>query len=165
LYWRKGGERLVAKKEGKGIPKELYDKLRAKTPSQEIRDIVNKGKLPPYDDPVLPGLKVTGRVEADHIVPMKRIAEMDGFDALSFDNQLKVLNNHDNFIGLSPTANRSRGVMSFSEWTKHEKLGIEVDPAFRQEMILKEQQLEGQLQQQIDELLKVEGKNNKEIDN
>lgn len=143
---------------GKGIPKELYDKLRAETPSQEIRDLVNKGKRPPYDDPVLPGLKVTKRLDADHIVPMKRIAEMDGFDALSFDDQLLVLNNPDNFIGLSRSANRSRGARHFSEWTKHEQLGIEVNPVFRQEMILKERQLEGQLQQQIDDLLKTAGK-------
>ena len=63
----------------------------------------------PYDDPVLPGLKVTANLEADHIIPIKTITEMPGFNKLSQEDQLKVLNYPDNFVGLSKIANTSKG--------------------------------------------------------
>ncbi len=141
----------------KGISKALYDKLRKQTPSNAIRKLVNKNApKPPYDDPALPKLKVTGNLEADHIVPMKTITEMNGFDKLSEADQVKVLNYENNFVGLSKTANTSKGAQSFSDWTEYKKLDMQVDPTFRQTMIQKEQDMTVELQKYIDSLPKTQ---------
>ena len=138
----------------------LYKKLRKKTPSPSIRKMVNEGVDFPAKDPALPGIEVES-FEADHIVPMNNIVRMEGFEKLTFEQQLEVLNNPKNFAGLGRAANGSRQHKSYSEWT-HYKKGtseeIKVDEAFRQEMIEKEKELEKILQKQIDDLVE---KNNK----
>lgn len=75
------------------ISKELYDELRDGTP-----------------DPAIPGKYITDRLQADHIVSMKNIAKMENFDKLTKEQQLKVLNNEENFLGLSEAANKSKGL-------------------------------------------------------
>ena len=137
------------------ISDDLYNELRDQTPTQDIRNMVNEGIILPMPDFALPGLEITKRLHADHIVPMDKITKMEGFDLLTKDQQLQVLNNPDNFTGLSPSANTSKGPKSFEEWTEHKSRGIQVDPVFREEMIVREQQLQGQLQQQIDNLLRI----------
>jgi len=139
-----------------GITREQYTKLRDKTPSREIREAVNEGVELPMDDPALPGLKVAESLHADHIVSMKTITEMDGFSDLTFENQLKVLNNPENFVGLSETANTSKGSKTFAEWTEYKKGNIKVDENFRRTMMAREKELEPILQQQIKDLLKAQ---------
>ena len=41
---------------------------------------------------------------------MKNIAKMENFDKLTKEQQLKVLNNEENFLGLSEAANKSKGL-------------------------------------------------------
>jgi uncharacterized Zn-binding protein involved in type VI secretion len=139
-----------------GITPELYERLRAKTPNSEIQKTVNKGVELPMDDPALPGLQITKPLHADHIVSMKTITEYDGFSQLTFENQVKVLNNPQNFVGLSETANTSKGSKSFAEWTEYKKGNIKVDEAFRQKMMARERELEPILRQQIQDLLKAQ---------
>ena len=102
--------------------------------------MINEGVPFAIEDPALPRRKVK-QFEADHIVPMNNIVRMEGFEKLTFEQQLEVLNNPKNFAGLSRAANRSRQYKSYSEWT-HYKKGtpeeIKVDETFRQEMIEKE---------------------------
>ena len=137
------------------ISQELYDELRASTPSPSIRDKVNEGKVPPFPDNALPGFTVTKRLEADHIVSMDRITRMEGFEDLTREQQVKILNNSDNFIGLSRKANASKGSKTFAEWTEHKGSGTLVDPVFREKMIKIEANLETKLQQQIDDFVKM----------
>jgi uncharacterized Zn-binding protein involved in type VI secretion len=139
-----------------GITPEVYESLRAKTPNSEIQKAVNRGVELPMDDPALPGLKITKPLHADHIVSMKTITEYDGFSQLTFENQVKVLNNPQNFVGLSETANTSKGSKSFAEWTEYKKGNIKVDEAFRQKMMARERELEPILRQQIQDLLKAQ---------
>jgi len=134
---------------GKGISQETYNHLRARTPSKKIQSEVNEGVSLPMKDPALPGLNVTKPLHADHIVPMKQITQMDGFAELSTRNQLAVLNNPRNFVGLSETANTSKGARSFSEWTEYKKGEVKVDPTFRENMIAKSEALKVELQEQI----------------
>ncbi|TDL77914.1 ribonuclease YeeF family protein [Peribacillus frigoritolerans] len=136
------------------ISDDLYRKLRKKTPTEEIRDMVNKDVELPMPDPAIPGKMITTRLEADHIVSMDIISKLNGFDNLSYNQQLEVLNNIENFIGLSKTANTSKGSKSYSEWTIYKKENIEIDPIFREKMMKKEIELEIKLQKQIDEFLK-----------
>ncbi len=116
--------------------------------------MVNAGKVAPFPDPALPGLTVTKRLHADHIVSMDTITRMEGFDKLTRAQMEAVLNNPKNFIGLSETANTSKGAKSFADWTRYKKGGIDVDPAFRARMIEEETNVSRQLQQQIDDFLK-----------
>ncbi|QES75412.1 hypothetical protein F3K33_22445 [Clostridium diolis] len=95
---------------------------------------------------------------------MDKISKMDGFGKLTKEQQLEVLNNPNNFIGLSKSANTSKGAKSYEEWThyKKEKIGeIEVDPEFRNRMMKKEMEIERKLQKQIDDFVKDNQINNK----
>ncbi|EJR37574.1 hypothetical protein [Bacillus cereus] len=145
------------------ISKELYDELRDGTPTAKLREKVNEGIEDKIGtpDPALPGKYITDRLQADHIVSMKNIANVEKFYKLTKEQQLKVLNNEENFLGLSEAANKSKGSKSYSDWTIYKKEKIEVDPKFREEMIKKEKKLEMKLQKQIDDF--VEG-NKKDID-
>jgi len=154
-------EKIAKKEPGKArygerqISDEMYQILRAKTPSSEIRKMVNKGVKPPVPDPALPGKAITSKLEADHIVPMDKITRMDGFGKLTLEQQVKVFNNPENFVGLSKAANTSKGSKAFEEWTMYKKENIPVDPVFRENMMKKAAELEGKLQKQIDDLLKL----------
>lgn len=75
--------------------------------------MVNEGKIAPFPDDALPGFTVTKRLEADHIVSMDRITRMEGSDRLTKSQQVSVLNNTDNCIGLSRAANASKGAKTF----------------------------------------------------
>lgn len=84
---------------------------------------------------------------------------MENFDLLTKEQQVKVLNNPENFIGLSETANKSKGSKSYSEWTIYKKENIEVDSEFREGMIKREQELEKKLQKQIDNFIEENKRN------
>jgi hypothetical protein len=71
-----------------GVSKEKYAQLPKRTPSQEVRDSVNPEGT--KVDPVY-GYSVE-RLEADHIASRKSITEMDGFNQLTTDQQVEVLN-------------------------------------------------------------------------
>ncbi|WP_157418638.1 hypothetical protein [Bacillus cereus] len=139
------------------ISDEEYQILRKKTPSRKIQKQVNEnldeciGKA----DPALPGKIITGTLQADHIVSMDNIAKMDGFEMLTREQQIEVLNNPKNFIGLSESANKSKGPKSYSDWTVYKKENLMIDSTFRKKMIEKERQIEIELQHQIDEFNKL----------
>ena len=57
------------------------------------------------NDPALPGKTITKPLQADHIVSMDKITRMEGFDKLTFEQQLEILNNPENFVGLSVMLN------------------------------------------------------------
>lgn len=98
---------------------DTYNALRKVSPSQEIRDSVNpEGRK---FDPVY-GYEVD-RLEADHIVPLKEITEMPGFDELTFDQQVEIANLKENFMGLGKPTNASKGAKKMTEWKGHSKKG------------------------------------------
>lgn len=82
------------------ISKELYKKLRSKTSTKELQDKMNEGVILPIDDPVLEDKKVKTALEAHHIVPMDKIDKMENFEKLTFEQQVKNLNNPENFTAL-----------------------------------------------------------------
>ena len=140
------------------ISKALYKKLRKHTPSHELTVMVNKNVTMGMDDPLLPGLKITKPLQADHIVPMDKITRMEGFGKLTYKQQLEILNNPKNIIGTSISANSARGAKSFAEW-EYYKPGtpeqIKVNEVLRQQLIKKEKILEVEIQQYIDYLVKL----------
>jgi hypothetical protein len=78
---------------------------------------------------------------------------MTNFNLLTEEQQIAVLNLQINFAALSPRANSSKGSKTYANWTRHENLGINVDPGFRREMVRKENEARQQLQAQIDEFV------------
>ncbi|WP_273834224.1 hypothetical protein [Guptibacillus sedimenti] len=139
------GERKISDKIGR--------KLRASSPTKKLQDEVNKNidNLIGTPDPALPGKVINGKLHADHIVPLSKINRMEGFEKLTFDQQKEIANYRENFIGLTEIANKSKGSKSYEEWTIYKKEGIYVNPEFREKMILKERELEIDIQKLIDE--------------
>lgn len=137
-----------------GIPQHLYDALRSRTPSDEIRDAIRAALPQGVPDPALPSRLIAGPVHADHIVPMQKITQMRGFADLTEENMLRVLNFRDNFVALSEAANTSKGTRSFYEWMSYARGGIDVDAAFRKTMMFRELELEGTLENYIEQLLR-----------
>ena len=75
---------------------------------------------------------------------------MEGFEKLTLKQKLDVLNYEENFIGLSKTANTSKGSKSYREWTRYVKENIPISADFKSTMIAKERELEVVLQNLID---------------
>ena len=78
---------------------------------------------------------------------------MVGFDLLTTEQQISVLNLQSNFIPLSPRANASKGSKSYSQWQRHDTLGINVDTNFRRRMMREETRSRSELQNLIDSLV------------
>ncbi|MBC2676331.1 pre-toxin TG domain-containing protein [Listeria booriae] len=133
----------------KGVSKETYKTLRKKTPSPEIRAKVNPEG--PKFDPVY-GYEVE-KFEADHIVSMKNITEMDGFNKLTLEQQIEVLNLEDNFVGLGKRTNASKGSHDWSGWKGHSELG-DVPTEVREEMLKLEEGAIDALKKAIEERLR-----------
>jgi type VI secretion system secreted protein VgrG len=100
------------KKNGE-ITDEYYEYLRDRTPTKALRKTVNEGekplKCPLYETEEDP-------LEADHIVPMLEIVGMPGFNELTPEQHLDILNLEKNFWGLGKSANCSKGGKSMEEW-------------------------------------------------
>ena len=75
---------------------------------------------------------------------------MEGFEKLTLKQKLDVLNYEENFIGLSKTANPSKGSNSYSEWTRYVKENIPISADYKSAMIVQERELEVVLQNLID---------------
>lgn len=93
------------------------------------------------------------KFEADHIVSMKEVTEMDGFNRLTREQQIEILNLKDNFVGLGKSSNASKGAHSWADWKGHSKMG-EVPVNVRMEMLEKEKQAREALKVAIEERLK-----------
>ena len=122
------------------------------TPSRNIRNNVIKDIQLPMPNLDIPGkiIEIGERLEADHIVSMDRITKMEGFKKLTLKQKLDVLNYEENFIGLSKTANTSKGSNSYSEWIRNVKENILISADFKSAMISMERKLEAVLQNLID---------------
>lgn len=134
---------------GNPITKSEYSSLRKKTPSNDIRKMVNPEGT--KIDPVYG--YATDVLEADHIVPMKEIVDIPGFSQLSREQQIEVLNLKDNFIGLGKSTNASKGAKNWTDWQGHSKLG-EVPSDVRSNMLELESSARIALQKAIEERLK-----------
>lgn len=133
-----------------------YKKLRKKSPSQKIREIVNEDidQLIGKPDPAIPSKFIDGKLQADHIVSLKKISQMKNFEKLTAEERIQIANFKDNFIGLTKTANTSKGSKTYKEWTHYVKENIKIDSTFREKMIIKEQELEKIIQAKINTLAK-----------
>ncbi len=139
------------------ISKETYGKLRRASPSSKIQREVNKNidNIIGTEDFALPGKIINKKLHADHIVSLEKIARMEGFETLTYNQQKQIANYVENFIGLSETANTSKGSKSYADWYVYKKENIPVNPRFREKMILKEKELEIEIQKMIDDFNRI----------
>jgi hypothetical protein len=104
----------------------LYDRIRAATPSDAARERAlktwaaerqAKGIAGPEFDQV-GKLKTapTGKLAADHIVPVREIVEMDGFKDLTLQQQKAIVDMKENLIAMDSAANSSKGDISWRFW-------------------------------------------------
>ncbi|MGG0238033.1 hypothetical protein [Bacillus rhizoplanae] len=142
------------------ISDQTYAKLRRASPSSKIQREVNKNidDIIGTEDFALPGKIIDKKLHADHIVSLERMARMEGFETLTYNQQKEIANFVENFIGLSEAANTSKGSKSFADWYIYKKENILVNPEFREKMILKEKELEIKIQEMIDEFNRINKK-------
>lgn len=129
------------------VDADVYADIRTQSPSNAIRKMVNLG---PKIDPVY-GYSVS-RLEADHIISLKDVTNMEGFDLLSLKDQVAVANLPENFMGLGKSTNASKGAQSWAEWPGHSKLGP-VPQDVRTQMLAREERARAALQEAIKQRL------------
>ncbi|WP_427137299.1 hypothetical protein [Psychrobacillus psychrodurans] len=139
------------------ISDETYAKLRRASPSSKIQKEVNKNidDIFGTEDFALPGKIINKKLHADHIVSLEKIARLEGFESLTYQQQKEIANFVENFISLSEAANTSKGSKSFADWNIYKKENIPVNPV---KMILKEKELEIEIQKMTDEFNRINKK-------
>lgn len=109
----------------KTCPKQPDDKrkeeLRSKTPSDDMRDLVNQKSSV---CPVCGKNPAPKRLAADHIVPYNIIMQMPGFACMSKEDQIKTINSPNNFVGLCTSCNSSKCAKLWFRWKEHKKKGL-----------------------------------------
>lgn len=93
--------------------KERRDKLRNGSPSGPTKKRIKNKECKCVACKVNPG------DIADHIVPLDKITQMPGFACLNYDNQYKLANYPDNFIGICGSCNSSKKNKLWHDWHGH----------------------------------------------
>lgn len=104
----------------KKASKSDYDKARRKSPSPEIRKKINSEQ----ENCAACG-DTPKNLAADHIVPLKIIVQMPGFACLSNEDQKKIANTPENYIGLCKSCNSSKRDKLWHTWKGHKKRGLD----------------------------------------
>jgi hypothetical protein len=105
-------ERLVEQLIREGRP--LYDVMRAASPSSVVRSKVRSSAR--GLDAVTGVAPRSGNLQVDHVVPVRTIVDLPGFDKLRYDDQLAIVNDVTNLRAVDAIANGSRNDRSWSEW-------------------------------------------------
>jgi len=101
--------------------KERAKKLRRKSPTSAARESVNK-QSPKVCAAC--GCK-PNRLAADHIVPLKIISQMPGFACMSKQDQEKVANTPQNYVGLCTSCNSSKSAKLWHTWKGNKAKGLD----------------------------------------
>ena len=103
-----------AEKEAAAAQLSLYDRLRAAAPSVAAREQALKGVVTDQ----IGKLKTapTGKLQADHVVSVREIADMDGFAELTWKQQKSIVDMRQNLIAMDSAANASKGYWSWRAW-------------------------------------------------
>jgi hypothetical protein len=89
-------------------------------------------------------------LEADHIVPIREIVDMEGFAKLGREDQLAVRDLEKNLVMMDEAANASKGDRSWRAWPNARNF---YDEATIQNMIKREDELRKLIRQEIDRRL------------
>jgi hypothetical protein len=103
-----------AEKEAAAAQLSLYDRLRAAAPSVAAREQALKGVV--TDQVGKLKTAPTGKLQADHVVSVREIADMDGFAELTWKQQKSIVDMRQNLIAMDSAANASKGDRSWRAW-------------------------------------------------
>jgi hypothetical protein len=104
----------VAEKEAAAAELTLYDRLRAAAPSVAARERALKNVV--ADQVGVLKTKPTGKLQADHVVSVREIADMDGFAELTWKQQKTIVDMKQNLVAMDSSANASKGDRSWRAW-------------------------------------------------
>jgi hypothetical protein len=91
----------------------LYDRLRSAAPGERARDAALKGvtgdqigklKTPPQP------------LQAEHIVSVREVSDMDGFKDLAWSDQKAIVDMKENLVAMDGAANASKGDRTWTTW-------------------------------------------------
>lgn len=60
----------------------------------------------------------------DHIIPIKFISELPGFQCMSTADQKRIVNHKNNFVGLCESCNKSKQHKLWQDWKGHSQKGL-----------------------------------------
>ncbi len=132
---------------------------RPKTPPENLSTAWDDAEPRPRLDRALPGNPGNRAIEADHIVPAKRIEEMAGYSRLTGPQRKEVMNWMENLQAITKRANSSRQNKSYVEgWLGFKPLGNGVfrfpaDRLFLTQMQRLEPLLATRIQYMIDQIV------------
>lgn len=99
-------------KDKQGMSEDEYEKVRKKTPSRAIKKKINAASPK--------NCAACGQAQqslaADHVVPLKIMSQMKGFACMSFEDQKRIANHPDNFVGLCTSCNSSKRDKLWAKW-------------------------------------------------
>jgi len=99
------------------------------------------------------GNPIVGTPAIDHLVPFEDIVQMEGFNQLTFAQQLQVINHAPNFIPLSGVANSSKLNRTLVQWFNTPQ-GSRVSILWRTELITRQGTARQSLRDVIDAFLR-----------
>jgi hypothetical protein len=91
----------------------LYDRLRIAAPGGEARERALKGFT---TDQIGALKKKPTHLQADHIVSVREISDMEGFANLPWKDQLAIVDMRENLIAMEAAANASKGDRAWRVW-------------------------------------------------
>lgn len=110
-------ERFAAQEQAilelKDLKRPLYDKLRAASPTERVRQQVLK-RAKGLDE-VSGALPLSKQLDVDHIVPLAELMNMKGFKDLAWEDQVRIANAIENLKAVDRSANRSRQALSWAD--------------------------------------------------
>ncbi|HEY8794127.1 MAG TPA: DUF4157 domain-containing protein [Gemmatimonadaceae bacterium] len=142
-------EGVLAKTEKEALDAQvtLYDRLRAAAPSDAAREAAMKNvkvdqvgalKTPPTT------------LQADHIVSVREVADMEGFSKLTWKEQKAVVDMKDNLVAMDRAANASKNDRTWATWPQASNF---YDPDTIAQMVKREAEVRAAIRKAIEEKL------------
>ncbi len=121
----------------------LYDKVRAATPRTKAAENALKRAAGVDEISGTPSSKL----QVDHLVPVKEIVNMPGFDKLSWEDQISIVDMSENLKAMDGSANASKGAYSWEEWPNAKEYYPDLN--LRNKMIAEEARIRAKIQKAI----------------
>ncbi|HYQ17041.1 MAG TPA: hypothetical protein VEQ58_14820, partial [Polyangiaceae bacterium] len=123
----------------------LYDRIRASVPATGARERALKGVTADQIGRLKPR---PGALQADHIVSVREVVDMDGFSRLPWKQQKAIVDSPENLIAMDASANASKGSRSWSTWRQAQDF---YDASDIEKMVAREAEIRKLLSARIDE--------------